>query len=284
MYPTTTTTSDSPALPATTTTTTIKSKRPASPFRGSGPMKKRRVVLQQRPSVRFNEELQIYRPLPRKTPLLPFATWLKPQDLSKIRDGVFSTLDAMKRRRESGFDWSNNGGKYCSRGLEDYSIDQKGSLKASTIHRRQNSIRAVLHEQELQMRRHKELRWTKASKRNNKSTPRHHSILDHVKLSRVYRNQTESNIHDTISMGRIDSEQALAIYSEPPPSSPSSSSPQQQQQKRQRLRLPSLQSTSKGPNATTPNAKKPETTWGFATTAQPAAAQPDRPLRRLVSA
>jgi hypothetical protein len=268
MYPTS---SDSPASPAT------KSKRSSSPIQRSVPFKKRKVVIQQRPGVRFNEEIVAHKLRIFKTPLLPSSTWWKEQDLSKIRDGVFSTLDAMKRRRDSGFDWSDaDEDRNCSRGLEEYCIDRKGSLKASTIHRRQNAIRAVLHEQGLQVQRHKKLQ-ARTSKQQRRPTPRHHSILDHVKLSRVYQSQTGLNIHDSISMGRVDSVEALAVYSERP------SQPQQQQQQRRRHSLPVIK---KEALATKPIAKNPETTWGFATTStvlQPMTNHPNRPLRRIIS-
>ena len=214
-----------------------------------------------------------------KTPLLPATTWWKEKDLSKIRDGVFSTLDAMKRRRDSGFDWSDTDeGRNCSRGLEDYSIDQKGSLKASTIHRRQNALRAVLHEQGLQMQRHKNLH-ARASKQQRRPKPRHHSILDHSKLSRVYQSQTGPNIHDAISMGRVDSVEALAVYSE------RTSQPKQQQQQQQQRRRHPLSVTKKDVLITKPTTKKLETTWGFAAmpTSPRMTNHPNRPLRRIVS-
>jgi len=273
MYPTA---PDSPAFSIT------KSKRSQSPFRrSSGPIKKRKVVIQQRPRVRFNEEVEAFKPRVFKTPLMPHTTWLKEKDLTKIRDGVFSTLAAMKKKRDCGVRWTEaNERKHCSRGLEDYSIDNQGSLKASTVHRRQNAIRAVLHEQEMQLQRHRQLqaRASKKIQQKEKAKPLHHSVLDHVKLSRVYLEQTEPNIHEAISMGRIDSEQALAIYSEPPQ--------QQQQQQQQQRRRPSLPST-KMPVTTNPKAKKLESTWGFATTPMTAQAPPlSRPQhlhRRVVS-
>jgi len=269
MYPTAL---DSPPSPAT------KSKRSSSPIRRNVPFKKRKVVIQHRPRVRFNEEIVAHKSRIFKTPLLPSTSWWKEKDLTKIRDGVFSTLDAMKRRRDSGFDWSDTDEtRNCSRGLEDYSIDRKGSPKASPIHRRQNALRAVLHEQGLQVQRHKKLQ-ARASKQQRRPKPRHHSNLDHVKLSRVYQSQTGPNIHDAISMGRVDSVEALAVYSERP------SQPQQQQQQQEQRRHP-LSVMKRDVVTTKSTTKKPETTWGFATTptAQPMTNHPNRPLHRIVS-
>ena len=234
-------TSDSPTI----------SKRPTSSLRRK-PLKKRKIVIRQKPSVRFNQEIEVHKPRAFKTPLLPSSTWLKEKDLSRIRDGIFSTLDAIKKKRDAGFKWNDsNKGKHCSRGLEDYSIDQTGSLKASTIHRRQNAIRAVLHEQETQMKRHRKLQ---SSISKQKFVPLHKPILDHAKLSRVYQDQTSLNIHEAIHRGRVDSEQALAVYSEPS---------LQLQPHRRSLLLPFTKTASAHKIS---KAKKLETTWGFATT------------------
>eukprot|EP00531_Pseudo-nitzschia_arenysensis_P008308 CAMPEP_0116115130 /NCGR_PEP_ID=MMETSP0329-20121206/343_1 /TAXON_ID=697910 /ORGANISM="Pseudo-nitzschia arenysensis, Strain B593" /LENGTH=240 /DNA_ID=CAMNT_0003608543 /DNA_START=120 /DNA_END=839 /DNA_ORIENTATION=+ len=212
------------------------------------PLKKRKIVIRQKPSVRFNEEAEIHKPRVFKTPLLPSSTWLKQKDLVRIRDGIFSTLDAIKRKKDAGFRWNDtNKGKHCARGLEDYSVNQKGSLKASTIHRRQNAIRAVLHEQEVQLKRHRQLQ-AAIPKHNRKLVPLHQPILDHTKLSKVYQKQTSFNIHEAIHMGRIDSEQALRIYSE---------RSELQQAHPRRLILPSTKSSAPKTN----NNKKLETTW-----------------------
>lgn len=240
-------------------------KRSISPMQRK-PLKKRKIVIRQRPSVRFNEEVEIHKPRVFKTPLLPSSTWLKEKDLSRIRDGIFSTLDAIKRKKDAGFQWNDtNKGKHCARGLEEYSVNQKGTLKASTIHRRQNAIRAVLHEQELQLKYHRQFQAT-IPEHNRKFIP----ILDHFKLSKVYQDQTSLNIHEAIRMGRIDSEKALAIYSE---------RSKLQQPHRRRLILPSTMS----PTPKTNKIKKVETTWGFATTATTTIPKPRRTRQRVVS-
>lgn len=259
--------SDSPAISKSSCST---KKRPTSSLQRK-PLKKRKIVIRQKPSVRFNEEIQIHKPRVFKTPLLPSSTWLKEKDLSRIRDGIFSTLDAIKKKRDAGFKWNDsNKGKHCSRGLEDYSVDQKGSLKASTIHRRQNAIRAVLHEQEMQMKRHRKHQ-SLISKQNRKFIPLHQPILDHVKIFRVYQDQTSLNVHEAIHMGRVDSEQALAVYSEPSPP---------QQPHRRSLLLPSSKPTCTHKIS---KAKKLETTWGFATTVAPTIPKPTRTHHRIVS-
>ena len=241
-------------------------KRSLSPSRKRGPLKKRKVVIQKRPSVRFNDDTEVHKPRVFKTPLLPSSTWLKEKDFHRIRDNVFSTIDAMKRKRDTGFRWSDiTRRNHCSRGLEDFNLDQKGSLKASTVHRRQNAIRAVLHEQEVQLNCHRRLQ-SALPKHERTFIVRHEFVLDHAKLSRIYIKQTGFNIHEAIHKGRLDSYQAMAIYSERPLQAKS----QAQSGHRRRLLLPSKL-----------RAKNRETTWGFASTPMPV--KPNRCHRRIVS-
>merc|ERR1712086_147356 len=126
-------------------------------------------------------------------------------------------------------------------GLEDYSVDRLGSLKASAVHRRQNAIRAVLFEQELQVRRHRLIVSASKAASKKRPTPRHrYSVLDHVKLVKLYQDQTEQNIHQAISKGRFDSEEALAIYRERSSLRNQAQAQVQAQRKRPLLVLPSL--------------------------------------------
>ncbi len=250
--------------PTISTTRLSTTKRSLPSPQRRGPLKKRKIIIQQRPQVRFNEHIEVHKQRVFKTPLLPSTTWLKEKDLIRIRDGIFSTLEAMKKERDSGMCWKGAlRGNHCARGLEDYSIDRKGSLKSSTIHRRQNAIRSVLHEQEMQLKRIESF-----IPKDRRTIVARCQILDHAKLSRVYQKQTRLNIHEAIHIGRVDSEQALAIYSERPLKQQSYS------KHRRQLLLPSFR---KYENKST---KQLETTWGFATTT---AVRPNHSHRRVVS-
>ena len=254
-----------------TTATPSTKKRSMSSPRRRGPLKKRKIVIQQRPTVRFNEDIQVHQQRVFKTPLLPSTTWIKEKDLIRIRDGIFSTLEAMKKQRDSGMYWNDAlKGNHCARGLEDYSIDRKGSLKSSTIHRRQNAIRAVLHEQDMQ-RKHQERIETSIPKHRRKFLTRHQSTLYHANLSRIYQEQTQLNIQKAIDIGRVDSEQAFVIYSE------RRSQEQSFSEHRRQLLLPSFKTLANK------RSKQLETTWGFSATVGSPAARRKRCHRRIVS-
>ena len=119
------------------------------------------------------------------------------------------TLDMTKVKEDRGDSFEYNtplSSYYCSRGLEDFHIEQKGCLKTSTVQRRQNAIRAVLNEQESQRQQYMQLQGGM-----------YEYTLDHAKTSEAYKKQTYHNAENAIYMGRCDSEEALAVYSEPSP-------------------------------------------------------------------
>ena len=157
-----------------------------------------------RVQVRFSEHIIVH--LINTQSPSSSTTWLTPNDFSNIRNGVFTTLDMTKQ-----FGYSTPlSSYYCSRGLEDYSTERKGCLKHSAIQRRQTAIRAVLNEQESQ-RAQRQRQWQRQKQRiyNNIN-----NICDIIKIRQIYKNQTYSNAVDAICMARIDSEEALAVYSE----------------------------------------------------------------------
>ena len=185
-------------------------------------------------SVRFNEEVIVHQDQEETTNTessSSSSTWMSPIDFSNIQNGVFITLDRMKLQEDRGNDSfryqynSTLSSYHCSRGLEDYHTEQKGCLKLSTIQRRQNAIDAVLSEQESQRRQQQQQQQQHTFYNYNFNYNYMNFILDDVKISQVYQNQTYYNVKDAIEMGGRDSEDALTVYSE---RDASSSSPQSQ--------------------------------------------------------
>jgi hypothetical protein len=223
------------------------------PFR---PTKKRRIPTHIR--VRFSEEVIFHeenksndKNNASKSRSLPTSTWLTPNDFTKIKNCVFTTLEFIKLQGDSfGLDTPLSS-RYCPRGLEDYDTEQK-CTKFSTVQRRTEAIQAVLKEEEFQrqqlayqlqeetpfcsrgledchmgqkgqtsfingQRRQFKLQRQQYMQRLQGGMPCN-GMLDHSKISEVYMNQTYYNVEDAIDMGRKDSEDALAIYrSEPLP-------------------------------------------------------------------
>jgi len=256
---------------ASSTTTSKRSQTNGS----SVPLKKRKlrtVVVPKKPSVRFNLEVVEHKPRIFKTPILPSATWLKEKDLIRIREGVLSTLDFIRRRNKfTDEDWNRKKKQqqHTRRGLEDYSLTgPRGSLRSSVVHRRRNAVRTVLHEQERQRSRHKllHLRANKQIQKQLRDKPRHHSILDHEQIARVYRTITGANRHNAIMLGRVDSIQAFAVYREA-----------HQRPSISRQHRPSLLHERQ---RSAPVNKPSDTTWGFSGKKKPA---PLSRHRRVVS-
>jgi hypothetical protein len=222
------------------------------PFR---PTKKRRIPTNAR--VQFSEEVIAHQEeksndksnsskSPRSRPI---STWLTPNDFTKIKNSVFTTLEFIKLQGASfGLDTPLSS-RYCSRGLEDYDTEQK-CTKFSTVQRRTEAIQAVLKEQEFERQQlacqlqegtpfcsrgledsHKgqngQTAFINAQRRQFNFQRQQYmqrlqggmpcnGMLDHSKISVVYMNHTCYNVEDAIEMGRKDSEDALAIYQSKP--------------------------------------------------------------------
>lgn len=213
------------------------------PFR---PTKKRRIAKNVR--VKFSEEVIVHKDKINnnhqssvsKSKSPPTSTWLTPNDFTKIKNSVFTTLEFIKVQGNSfGFDTPLSN-RYCSRGLEDYDTEQK-CTKFSTVQRRAEAIQAVLKEQEFQRQQlahgmpfcsrgsgdwHMGQMGMSASlniERRQCNLQRQQymqrlqgGMLDDSRISEVYRNHTYYNAEDAIDMGRKDSEDALEIYRSKP--------------------------------------------------------------------
>jgi hypothetical protein len=169
----------------------------------NGSTKRRRITIDKTKtmtkSVKFNEDIITAVHIIDRQDNIESTTisWLDLQDYSEIRNGIFRTLDLVNFGAPSIM--------YCVRGLEECCTEYKGNfgcLKSSAIHRRQCAVRAVLYEQELQ-RQYMEA--TKAQTDYNIK-----------RIRKVSESFTCSNVQHSISMGRIDSEEALLIYIEQP--------------------------------------------------------------------
>jgi hypothetical protein len=195
----------------------------------NGSNKKRRVMTEQKNSctvnttkscrgVRFNDEPIIHSTRTNHQESSS-STWLTQDDFGCIQNGIFMTLDGMNMMAEKD-NVSYYNPFFCSRGLEDYSTQDKGFLKHSVTTRRKQAVHAVLQEQE--------------SQRMEGLT----CYYDDVSIREAYENaNTLINTNNAISMGKIDSEEALNVYAEQrrsvvsksPTPSPSSSGMQPQQ-------------------------------------------------------
>jgi len=151
-----------------------------------------------RGSVRFNDELIIHSTSTTHQESSSI-TWLTQNDYSNIQNGIFMTLHAMNMmavNEEDNVSFYNP--SFCSRGLEDYSTQDKGCLKNYVTTRRKEAVHAVLQEQESQ---------------------RMEGLMcyyDDVSIREAYENNPHTliNTNNSISMGRNDSEEALKIYAE----------------------------------------------------------------------
>lgn len=219
-----------------------------NPFR---PSKKRRVAT--KAQVRFSDDVVVHEDdkgnnnnnNPKELQSTPVSTWLSPNDFTKIKNGVFTTLEFVKLQGDSfGFD-TPLASRYCSRGLEDYDTEQK-CTKFSTVRRRTEAIQVVLKEQEFQrqqllhqlqggmpyclrgfkdyhmgqkgftasinLQRHQFNLQRQQYMQRLQGGVQYNGMLDHSKISEVYINHTFYNAEDAIDMGRKDSEDALTIY------------------------------------------------------------------------
>jgi hypothetical protein len=171
--------------------------------------KKRRMMTEQKNSctvnttkscrgVRFNDEVIIYSTRSNHQESSSSSTWLIQDDFRCIQNGVFKTLDAMNMMSESEKDnVSDYNPFFCSRGLEDYSTQDKGLLKHSVTTRRKHAVHAVLQEQE----------WQRVEGLT--------CYYDDISIRQAYENaNTRINTNNAISMGKKDSEEALNIYAE----------------------------------------------------------------------
>jgi len=187
------------------------------------PSKKRRIA--SIPRVNFCEKITINEV--DKSHYLSTTTWLSPNDFTKIKNDLFTTIEIIKLQEDSfGFDTALSS-RYCSRGLEDYDTNLR-CTKFSTVQRRAEAIRSVLREQERQRR-----LLTQQSKQvinfytgclqdnhvgqNEKLQQLHKEmlrevVLDHSMICQIYTNHTFDNVKRSIDMGRKDSEDALAVY------------------------------------------------------------------------
>ena len=213
--------------------------------------KKRRIGKNVR--VRFKDEVVVHEDkrnedekndLNKQSP--PMSTWLTPNDFTKIKNNVCTTLEFIKVQGVCfGFDTPLSF-RYCSRGLEDYDTEQK-CTKFSTVQRRKETIQAVLREQEFQRRQlayrlqegppcyprrfeNYHPRQTGLSGSTKIQQQQLHlqcmqrvqgrmpleSVLDESRISDVYMNHTFRNVENAIYMGRKDSEDALMIYRSKP--------------------------------------------------------------------
>ncbi len=189
------------------------------------PTKKRRIV--PRLCVRFNDKVIIHEgeknENKKSTQPQAMSTWLTPNEFTKIRNNILTTLEFTKLQGESfGVDTPLSS-RYCSRGLEDYDTEQK-CTKFSTVQRRSKAIQVVLKEQEFQRQQLAYQLQIMLSQQNQYKLNRQEFIqrfqeripLDHFKIGEIYADHTFLNVENAIDTGRIDSEDALAIYRSKP--------------------------------------------------------------------
>lgn len=189
------------------------------------PTKKRRIA--PRLCVRFNDEVIIHEgeknDSEKSTQFQVSSTWLTPNEFTKIRNNILTTLEFIKLQGDSfGVDTPLSS-RYCSRGLEDYDTEQK-CTKFSTVQRRSEAIQVVLKEQEFQRQKLACQLQVLFSQRGHYKMNRQEFIqrfqgripLDHSKIGEIYADHTFLNAEKAIDTGRIDSEDALAIYRSKP--------------------------------------------------------------------
>ena len=189
------------------------------------PTKKRRITT--RLCVRFNNEVIIHEgeknDSKKSTQSQASSTWLTPNEFTKIRNNILTTLEFIKLQGDSfGVDTPLSS-RYCSRGLEDYDTEQK-CTKFSTVQRRSEAIQVVLKEQEFQRQQLAYQLKVMFSQQGQYKLNRQKIIqrfqgripLDHSKIGEIYADHTFLNAENAIDTGRIDSEDALAIYRSKP--------------------------------------------------------------------
>lgn len=224
--------------------------------------KRRRVSISYQRSVRFSDDVTIFTekedlasvsPDPHVPPLPSLSSWLTPNDLSKIQNGIHTTLEMIKVSGDFFGHDTPLSARYCSRGLEDYDVERKGCLKMSTVERRQGAICSVLNEQSFQRQRHMQqvrcmqgamsalgmvrddchMVQTGSRKLSSRQRQQLNSQrqqykkrlykeiagnlnLDHFRISEIYQQQTHFSAMEAIETGRRDSEDALAVYRSDP--------------------------------------------------------------------
>jgi hypothetical protein len=188
------------------TNTSTSRSTSTSTSTNNGPAKRRRIAIEttktMTKSVQFNEDIITAMHIIDRQDNVESTTtsWLDLKEYSEIRNGISRSLDLVNFGAPSIM--------YCVRGLEECCTEYKGNfgcLKSSTIHRRQCAVRAVLYEQELQRHYMEATKATKAQTDYNIQ-----------RIRKVSESCTCSNVQHSISMGRIDSEEALLIYIEQP--------------------------------------------------------------------
>ena len=191
-------------------------------------------------SVRFDLKEVTVQPIePSLSRYSSTLTWLSPNEYAIIQNGVVKTLDLMELQAYSSFESmpSASSSRYCTRGLENFSTTRKGCLKPNVAIRRQNAIRSVMTEQELQR--------SAAAANDGKH------FYNDVKMRETYKtNVTRLNAMKALETGLFDSEIALSMYSE--------QQLQQQQQHQQQCHAVLTDSS-------TNLFQKAEKTWSFTT-------------------
>lgn len=165
--------------------------------------------------VRFNEKVIVHNK--RRTLSLPndsdasisSSTYLSSNELATIQHDLVLTLKYRNLMQKFGGDHNNTlrvpTGLHC-RGLEEYSTEHAGYLKASTIRRRKNAVQAILQEQATQRQSH-----------HRPPTPTNSNSLGNekesaVKLRAISEQYSRWSHEVSIALGKYDSEQAFDVY------------------------------------------------------------------------
>ena len=180
--------------------------------------------------VRFNEKVIVHNkrrtyslPNDSDASILSSSTYLSSNELATIQHDLVLTLKYRNRMQKFRGDHNNTlrvptGLHYC-RGLEEYSTEHAGYLKASTIRRRKNAVQAILQEQATQQR---QSHHSKSNPTNN-----HHRLGDEkeravhrvscggggaVHLRAISEHYSRWSHEASIALGKYDSEQAFDVY------------------------------------------------------------------------
>ena len=165
--------------------------------------------------VRFNEKVIVHNK--RRTLSLPndsdasisSSTYLSSNELATIQHDLVRTLKYRNLMQKFGGDHNNTlrvpTGLHC-RGLEEYSTEHAGYLKASTIRRRKNAVQAILQEQATQRQSH-----------HRPPTPTNNNSLGNekesaVKLRAISEQYSRWSHEVSLALGKYDSEQAFDVY------------------------------------------------------------------------
>lgn len=162
-------------------------------------------------SVRFDPEVTIQQ-IESSPSSSPYSTWFSLNEYAIIRQGVFMTLDLMDLQVDKLEFKPSASPHYCTRGLENYSTTRNGCLNPDVIIHRQNAIRSVMNEQELQRR----------------AAASGIHFYNDIKMREACKsNATRLTAMKAVERGLFDSEIALSVYSE------QQQQPHQQQQQQQ---------------------------------------------------